>query len=129
MEGKLTTIQIGAWGEEQAALFLVRQGYEIVDRNYRAMKAEIDIVAWHAKYHWGRTLCFIEVKTRTFDDGSAERATREEKKKHIRRAAAAYCIERGIDTMTTPIQFEQISVYADKKTKRVRLRMYVIPLE
>ena len=66
--------KIGDWGEEQASLFLSRHGYEITDRNYcihtRGQKVgEVDIVAWCNKHHFGRTLCFVEVKTRSYGEG------------------------------------------------------------
>ncbi len=43
-----------------AANFLVAKGYEIVARNYRYRKGEIDLIA--LKDDW---LLFVEVKTRT----------------------------------------------------------------
>ena len=67
--------EIGAWGEDIAVRMLSEKGYEIVDRNFEIREGEIDIIAWHEKPYFGRTLCFIEVKTRGGEQGSAERAT------------------------------------------------------
>ncbi len=50
---------LGAWGEEQAALYLVNRGYRIVERGYRCRFGEIDIIAGSAE-----ELIFCEVKTR-----------------------------------------------------------------
>jgi putative endonuclease len=50
---------LGAAGEDVAAQFLVRQGFEIVARNCRSRLGEIDLVARD-----GATLVFVEVKTR-----------------------------------------------------------------
>jgi putative endonuclease len=47
-------------GEEIAAKFLTKKGYQIIDRNFRKGYGEIDIVAIH-----DNILVFIEVKTRT----------------------------------------------------------------
>ena len=47
-------------GEELASKFLKKKGYKIIDRNFRKGYGEIDIIAVK-----GRTLVFIEVKTRT----------------------------------------------------------------
>lgn len=51
--------KLGLEGEERAAVYLDRKGYEILERNYRCRWGEIDIIALD-----GETLCFIEVKTR-----------------------------------------------------------------
>lgn len=48
----------GVNGEEEAARFLARCGYAILDRNVRTRAGEIDLVAKE-----GKTLVFVEVKT------------------------------------------------------------------
>src|SRR2546428_6509946 len=50
---------IGIKGEEEAARFLSRCGYAILDKNVRTRVGEIDLVAKE-----GKTLVFVEVKTR-----------------------------------------------------------------
>ena len=52
--------RLGRAGEKQAERFLRRQGYRIVTRNYACDTGEIDIVALD-----GRTIVFVEVKTRS----------------------------------------------------------------
>ncbi|KKQ34149.1 MAG: hypothetical protein US51_C0051G0007 [Microgenomates group bacterium GW2011_GWA2_37_6] len=47
-------------GEDLATKFLKGKGYKIIDRNFRKGYGEIDIIAIQ-----GRTLVFVEVKTRT----------------------------------------------------------------
>ncbi len=51
---------VGKYGEDRAAEFLVRLGYEIIDRNWRCKSGEIDIIARDLN-----CLVFAEVKTRT----------------------------------------------------------------
>lgn len=51
--------ETGRRGEDAAAKFLCKKGYEIVDRNYRTRCGEIDIIAAYNGY-----LVFAEVKTR-----------------------------------------------------------------
>lgn len=51
--------QIAVFGEEKACEYLKKQGYKILDRNYRKKYQELDIVALD-----GDTLVFVEVKTR-----------------------------------------------------------------
>lgn len=53
-------IKTGAAGENLAADFLEKQGYLIVERNYRHRRAEIDLIA--QRDNW---LLFVEVKTRS----------------------------------------------------------------
>lgn len=65
------SIELGAFGEAQAVVYLQQHGYTIVVTNYltplgrsrngRQLTGEIDIVAYDAD----GCLCFIEVKTRT----------------------------------------------------------------
>lgn len=110
-EMKTKKQQLGQWGEQQACLFLTDKGYKIIEQNFSVRTGEIDIIAWHGKYHHGQTLCFVEVKTRQQFDGSAQRATSMHKQARIARAAQTFCLQQGIDTDHTPIQFEQVSVY------------------
>lgn len=51
--------QIGRFGESAAAAHLQRAGYQIIARNWRCAKGEIDLVA-----RYGPELVFVEVRTR-----------------------------------------------------------------
>ena len=50
---------LGAKGEQSAARFLRKEGYEIISANYKTLIGEIDIVAQK-----DNVVCFVEVKTR-----------------------------------------------------------------
>lgn len=52
--------KIGQEGEQAACEYLVAKGYEILERNYRYRKSEIDLIA--KVDNW---LIFVEVKTRS----------------------------------------------------------------
>jgi putative endonuclease len=58
----------GTKGEKLACEFLGRNGYDIVETNYRCPEGEIDIVARHRE-----TLVFIEVRTKTSRQFGGER--------------------------------------------------------
>ena len=60
MENKTT---IGKKGEQLAAEFLMKKGFEIVVRNYRHGRAEIDLIV--RRDDW---LIFVEVKARSSSD-------------------------------------------------------------
>ena len=59
----------GERGEEEAARFLTRSGFSILDRNVRTRAGEIDLVAKE-----GKTLVFVEVKTRRDMEGDPPQA-------------------------------------------------------
>lgn len=78
--------QLGAAGEEAAAQFLRARRYTIVARNYRCPLGEIDLVALD-----GRTLVFVEVKTRRGASfGSPFDAVDARKQRQVTRAAQHY---------------------------------------
>ncbi len=52
--------EIGIIGEQLAQNFLIGEGYQILECNWRFSKAEIDIIAKK-----GEMLVFVEVKTRS----------------------------------------------------------------
>ena len=53
---------VGRYGENVAASYLTKLGWELVDRNWRGQSGEIDIVALQ-----GSELVVVEVKTRSSD--------------------------------------------------------------
>ena len=60
MEGSKNNKRIvGQWGEQQAASFLLRRGFTILDKNFFARVGEIDLIAQK-----DGTLFCVEVKTR-----------------------------------------------------------------
>jgi putative endonuclease len=56
-------MQTGSEGESRAAEYLIGKGYEVVEKNYRYGRAEIDLII--RKKNW---LVFVEVKTRNGSD-------------------------------------------------------------
>jgi putative endonuclease len=53
-------MKIGLNGERAACSVLEKKGYEILEKNYRYRKSEIDLIAKHENW-----LVFVEVKTRS----------------------------------------------------------------
>ena len=95
--------ELGELGEKLAANFLEANGYIILARNWRANRAEIDIVA-----KIDETLVFVEVKTRSTDYfGPPEEAVSKRKKRLLAAAASAYMEETGHDWA---LRFDIISI-------------------
>lgn len=113
--------EIGAWGEQLAAAWLQKQGYEIIAQNYYTRWGEIDIIARGPEW-----FSFIEVKLRTRGAGSAERAITPIKRAHWQKAAQAFCLREPM-VQGCAIIFEQISLYVDRVARVVRCRKYIVP--
>jgi putative endonuclease len=56
----IDTLKIGNDGEQAACTFLESKGYEILEKNYRYRKSEVDLIVKHDNW-----LIFVEVKTRS----------------------------------------------------------------
>lgn len=79
------TADKGKWGEDVAVGFLVRQGYALVERNWRMGHYEIDIIVQKGKH-----MVFVEVKTRKSADADAVRAVDSRKRARMISSADAY---------------------------------------
>lgn len=84
-----TTTDKGQRGEAIAAKQMEKMGYEILERNYHALKGEIDIIAKKDNY-----IVFTEVKYRKNEEmGTPAEAVNHWKQQHIIRAAKVYMAE------------------------------------
>ena len=82
-------IELGQEGEDIAANLLVQKGYQILTRNYRFKKSEIDIVC-----EFENQLIIVEVKTRqTAAIGEPYKAVTHSKQKQIIKVANQYIKE------------------------------------
>lgn len=94
--------ELGKQGENAAVQYFLRNGYEIVERNWRCERYEIDIIAQNDEY-----IVFVEVKTRSSNQwGNPEDAVSKGKIKRIVDAADFYLREYDIDL---PARFDIIS--------------------
>lgn len=94
---------LGIWGEDQAAAFLEKKGFEILEKNYRDRHSEIDLIVTKDKM-----LIFVEVKTRTGSGfGMPEEFVNVTKARLIMRAAEHYIFDK--DWMFD-IRFDIISI-------------------
>lgn len=85
--------QTGTFYERKAGEYLEKQGYKILEYNYRCRAGEIDIVARDGEY-----LVFCEVKYRKDNKkGTPLEAVTLQKQRTISRCAMFYIMERGLD--------------------------------
>jgi putative endonuclease len=95
---------IGMSGEQAAAAYLKNKGYKVIQANYRAAGAEVDLVATI-----GDILCFVEVKTRkNCDHGSPEMFVTRSKQLKIIRAARIFAARKPYRNFR--VRFDVVSV-------------------
>jgi len=95
---------LGGRGEELAAAFLVRRGYQVLARNYRTPHGEVDLIA-----RQGGCLVFIEVKTRRSESfGLPQEAVHPAKQEKLRAVAAHFLQEQGLEEV--PVRFDVVAV-------------------
>lgn len=117
MQKNQSSRSIGDMGESAVCDFLVRNGYEIVKRNFTVRGGEIDIIA-----RKNGVTAFVEVKTRKVGAlEECEQAVTEYKRRHIVKTAEIY-----ISKLDEPCQCRfDVAAVQVKNNKIVRLRYYV----
>src|SRR5690606_22332780 len=99
---------LGIRGEQIAVNHLEKNGYTIVEKNWRFGRAEIDIIAQKEN-----TLAVVEVKTRTTNwFGNPQEFVTTKKKKLLIGAANEYVIKKDLDV---DVRFDIIAVIINKK--------------
>ena len=95
---------LGKEGEDQAAKFLVKKGYRILERNYRTRNGEIDLITLHEG-----AVVFVEVKTRTNDAyGAPELAVNARKQGRMIKAALGYIKYKKLHQV--PCRFDVVAI-------------------
>lgn len=98
-----STREIGKWGEDQAASFLISRGYKVLARNYYFGNKELDIIAENEEF-----IVVVEVKTReTAFFQNPEDAVSNAKIRNIVDATEGYLDEFDIDK---EVRFDIIGV-------------------
>jgi putative endonuclease len=95
---------LGKTGEDRAAKHLAKQGYRILDRNFRTPHGELDLIALD-----GDTVVFVEVKTRTSDSyGVPELAVDPRKQDRMIKAALGYLKRKQL--YQTACRFDVVAI-------------------
>ena len=95
--------ELGKWGEDLAADYLQRNGYTIIERDWKSGRRDLDIVAKN-----GNVIVFVEVKTRCNSlYGQPEEAVDYRKLQSLQQAINHYIKFRHI---SQEVRFDIISV-------------------
>lgn len=105
--------ELGKVGEKIAQKYLISNGYQILDTNWRYLKAEIDIIAQKDP----STIHIIEVKTRTNNFiGNPEEFVTPKKIKLLVSAAHEYMISKKLNA---EVQFDIIAIVKNSKYETI----------
>lgn len=100
--------RIGSKYEREAGIFLEKQGYQVLEYNYRCRTGEIDLIAKE-----NECLVFCEVKYRADNrNGSPLEAVGEQKRKRIFRCALHYLATKGGWEM--PCRFDVVGITGEE---------------
>ncbi|MBI3782509.1 MAG: YraN family protein [Deltaproteobacteria bacterium] len=107
--------QLGEAGERHAEEVLRRARYVILERNYRCLLGEVDLVALD-----GRTVVFVEVKTRTQTQfGSPHDAVDHRKQRQLQRVANYYLSRHRLHDRDA--RFDVVAIHWVDGTPRAEL--------
>jgi putative endonuclease len=105
----MTTKDTGSKGELLAEAFLKKQGYRIVERNFRCKFGEIDLIGFKKG-----VLSFIEVKTRSSDAfGQPIDSVDKAKQRRLVRLAKYYLYKKKAND-ALPCRFDVVSIMMTK---------------
>lgn len=95
----------GKWGEDEAAHFLERKGYVILERGWKMGKRDLDVIALTEDLS---TIVFVEVKSRENDwFQEPEEAVGIQKMRNLAIAANAYV---KLNNISQNVRFDIISI-------------------
>lgn len=118
LAGKSSRKPLGARGEDAAVRFLKRLGYRIVARGYDSPLGELDIIAVD-----GRTVVFVEVKTRASTDaGHPADAIDDHKQRRMTQSALAYLKSKRL--LDYPARFDVVAVTWPTDSRRPRIEHF-----
>ncbi len=109
---------LGQRGERAADRYLRRRGYKIVARGERGPLGELDLVAVD-----GRTIVFVEVKTRrSHDAGHPIEAVGPEKQKRLTRLALVYL--KRHDLLECSARFDVLAITWPRDARKPTIQHY-----
>ncbi|GAA4276648.1 YraN family protein [Aquimarina mytili] len=99
---------LGKKGEKLAVDFLLHKGYEILEKNYRYLKSEIDIIA-----RTKDVIVVVEVKTRsTADFGDPQEFVKPKQIQSMVKAIDHYITDNDLDV---EVRFDIVAIIENKR--------------
>jgi putative endonuclease len=115
MRGRDDRRERGQGAEASAAAWLERQGYEVLARNHRTRRGEVDLVCRE-----GGTLCFVEVRSRSrLDFGTPAESVTVAKARRVVWAATDWALRHG--GLEQAMRFDVVSVDLSGPSPRLEL--------
>jgi len=106
---------VGKLGETKAGEYLVRNGYQIIEKNFRTRYGEIDIIAKD-----GNDLVFVEVRSRsTKSFGAPEESITAKKQLKIKNLAQYYLQVHNLNRVNC--RFDVVVINFNRNGKLERL--------
>ncbi|AXT51682.1 YraN family protein [Aquimarina sp. BL5] len=103
---------LGKEGEKLAVAFLQKHGYNILETNYRYLKAEIDIIAQK-----GDTIIVVEVKTRSTPEfGDPQDFVKPKQIQLLVKAIDHYVVQNDLDV---EVRFDIVAIIKNKLGTRI----------
>ncbi|OGF64551.1 MAG: hypothetical protein A2Y62_06775 [Candidatus Fischerbacteria bacterium RBG_13_37_8] len=107
--------KFGDYGETLAVNFLKKHGYTIIQRNYKCIYGEIDIIAKE-----NNCIVFIEVKTRkTGGEILPEDSINYAKERRLTKAAEYYI--NGLDYYDGDFRFDVVSIIVNNNKPQITI--------
>ncbi len=108
-------IRTGREGEAIAVRYLEKEGYRVVERNYRCVFGEMDIIARD-----GVTCVFVEVKSRKTERFGAP-GLAVDRRKQGKMSSVAMCYLKEKRLLGSPSRFDVVTVLFTPQETRVEL--------
>ena len=107
--------KFGAKGESLAAWYLKKNGYKIIEQNYRTQLGEIDIIAKEKK-----TLVFVEVKARRSTRfGNPKLAVTPKKQRKISMVALYYL--KTTNQISAKARFDVVAITSNRDQPQIEI--------
>ncbi len=81
---------LGNWGEDRAALYMRKKGYQLIARQWRHGRYELDLI-----FYYPGLIVAVEVKTRSQNYNSNTPLLSSDQVKRLRLALLSFCRQKG----------------------------------